>query len=312
MTGRLRILLVISVCAAGFGLSATADARFIPGLNQVRGAKGEVYRKGCLMGHTRLRSGPCRFGDLDSNRKVVLFGDSHAMQWGPGLIQLAKVKGWKVIALTRASCPAALVHIDYYCNRWRRNSLRRIRRMRPGLIVVSSAANFEAYRVSGLDRSSSERHLFRGMVRTLRMLNRWSKKTVVLRDQAVTPFSVTRCLRSNARRPSRCGFRPHRPRAYSYDYKATRRVRGVRLIDPQPMLCPRGWCKAVDENHLVYRNHGHLASTFTRFKYDWLGHKLPDPWPEVPNPYNPKPDPKPKLEKSFDRPASTETAISGG
>lgn len=279
---RSRVLILALALAGLLASVGQTEARFLPGLNKVKADKGEVYRKGCLMGHARVRSGACRFGDLKSKKKVVLFGDSHAMQWGPGLIRLAKKRGWQVIALTRAICPAALVHIDYYCDAWRRNSLRRIRLMRPGLIVVSSAANSEAYRVlvggAEFSRSASEPYLLDGMVGTLRRLNRWSGKTVVLRDQAVTPFSVTACLRTNLRRPGRCGFRPDRPRAFAYDYKAARRVRGVPLIDPQPMLCPGGWCHAVDGDYLIYRNHGHLSATFSRQKYGWLGHKLGDPW----------------------------------
>lgn len=262
--------------------SGTAEARFLPGLNRVAADKGEIYRKGCLIGHARVRSGPCRFGDLKSDKKVVLFGDSHAMQWGPGLIRLAKVRGWQVIALTRASCPAALVHVDFHCDAWRRNSLARIRRMRPGLVVVGSASNGEAYRImSGserLSREASEPLLVDGMARSLRRLARWAKRTVVMRDQAVTPFSVTACLRVNRARPGRCGFRPERTRAFAYEFKATRRVRGVRLIDPQPMLCPRGWCRPVEGRYLIYRNHGHLSATFSREKYAWLGHNLGDPW----------------------------------
>lgn len=278
--GRIVFALILSVALLVPAMSA--QARFVPGLNRVKADLGEVYRQGCLMGHHRVRSGPCRFGDLDSKKVAVLFGDSHAMQWGPGLIHLAKRKGWKVVALTRASCPAALVHIDHYCDAWRRNSLERIRKMRPGLVVVASAANSEAYDVLldgvALGRSSSEDVLIDGMIGTLRRLDRWSKRTVVIRDQAVTPFSVTACLRVNQSKPGRCGFRPDRSRAYSYDFKATRRVRGVRLVDPQPMLCPDGWCRASFGEQLVYRNHGHLAASFTRAEYQWLGRKLGDPW----------------------------------
>ena len=82
-------ILVALVCAGLLACAGQAEARFLPGLNKVKADKGEVYRKGCLMGHTRVRSGACRFGDLRSKKKVVLFGDSHAMQWGPGLIRLA-------------------------------------------------------------------------------------------------------------------------------------------------------------------------------------------------------------------------------
>ena len=279
---RRRALVLAVLC---FGLLASAgqtEARFLPGLNKVSADKGEVFRKGCLTGHDRVRSGACRFGDIRSEKKVVLFGDSHAMQWGPGLIRLAEAKGWQVIALTRASCPAAMVHIDYYCDTWRRNSLRRIRLMRPGLVVVASAANSEAYGVRAgggeISRAASEAYLVDGMIGTLRRLNRWSTKTVVLQDQAVTPFSVTACLRTNQTTPGRCGFRPDRPRDFAYDFKAARRVRGVPLIDPQPMLCPRGWCHPVDGDYLVYRNQGHLSATFTREKYGWLGYKIGDPW----------------------------------
>jgi hypothetical protein len=275
--------LLAAICAAVLLASAgPAGANFAPGLNRVAADKGEIYRKGCMMGHQRVRSGACRFGDRRSHHKVVLFGDSHAMQWGPGLIRLAEARGWQVIALTRASCPAALVHIDYYCDAWRRNSLTRIRRMRPGLVVVASSANEEAYEVLAdgqqLSRSSSEAWLVDGMIRTLRKLRSWSRRTVVLQDQAVTPFNVTMCLRSNVSTPGHCGFRRSRPLAWAYDYKAARRVRKVPIIDPQPMLCPGGWCHAVDRGILVYRNQGHLSATFTESKYGWLGHKLPDPW----------------------------------
>lgn len=272
---------LLALAVSGVTPSAS-PARFIPGLNRVKADKGEVYRKGCLMGHTRLRSGACRFGDTRSGKKVVLLGDSHAMQWGPGLIRLAKRKHWQVIALTRASCPAALVHIDYYCDKWRRNSLRRIRRMKPGLVVVASAANSEAYEVNSngwtLNRASSEPLLVDGMIRTLRKLRHWSTKTVVLRDQAVTPYSVTACLRYNVSHPSNCGFNPYRPASFSYDFKAARRVKRVPIIDPMRMLCEGGWCHAVDHNYLIYRNQGHLSASFTRFRYLWLGAKLGDPW----------------------------------
>lgn len=277
-----RVLVVVGFLGAALLAVGVADARFDPGLNRVAADKGEVFRKGCLVGHDRLRSGPCRFGDLRSKKKIVLFGDSHAAQWGPGLIRLAEKKEWQLIVLTRASCPAALVNIDYYCDNWRRNSLERIRKIRPGIVVVASAANSEAYGVqvggAKLSRESSEPYLVDGMVQTLKTLSRWSRKTMLIRDQAVTPFGTTRCLRYNTSRPGRCGFRPSRPVGYSYDYKGVRRVRGARAIDPQPMLCPKGWCRAVDGDILVYRNHGHLSATFTRSKHHWLARKLGDPW----------------------------------
>ena len=56
--------------------------------------------------------------------------------------------------------------------------------MRPGLVLVASAANSDAYSVftggGYLSRAASEQYLVDGMIRTLRRLRRWSKKTVVI------------------------------------------------------------------------------------------------------------------------------------
>ena len=283
MVGHGRISLAAVICGIAFLLSgAIGEAGFIPKLDRVKFDDGEVYRQGCIVGDGQLRSRPCRFGYRNSKRRVVLFGDSHAAEWGPALLRLARADHWQVIVLTRASCPAALTNIDRYCNTWRHNSLKRIRRLRPGLVVVASAANYHHYwtlrKRRGLDRQASERPLVHGMIRTLRYLKRWSRKVVLIRDHSAAPFSVTDCLRRNPTRPQRCDFRSTRRKAWSYEFKAAGRVDGVGVIDPQPMLCPDRRCYAVDGRHLVYRNYGHLAAAWVRTRNRWLGRNLNDPW----------------------------------
>ncbi len=51
----------------------------------------------------------CTFGDPDGTRDVVLFGDSHALQWLPALVIAAGQEGWRVTTLTKAACPPAQV-----------------------------------------------------------------------------------------------------------------------------------------------------------------------------------------------------------
>ena len=43
-----------------------------------------------------------------SKTTVVLFGDSHAMQWFPALNGLAKEHDWRLVGLTKAACPPEL------------------------------------------------------------------------------------------------------------------------------------------------------------------------------------------------------------
>src|SRR5690606_10377108 len=46
----------------------------------------------------------CEFGDTDSDKTVVLIGDSHAAQWFPALESIAQENGWKLLTRTKSSC----------------------------------------------------------------------------------------------------------------------------------------------------------------------------------------------------------------
>ena len=47
----------------------------------------------------------CTFGDtVDPKLTVALVGDSHAGQWSTALDMIAKVEGWKLVAITHDSC----------------------------------------------------------------------------------------------------------------------------------------------------------------------------------------------------------------
>ena len=49
-----------------------------------------------------------RLRQPSSKTTVVLFGDSHAMQWFPALNGLAKEHDWRLVGLTKAACPPEL------------------------------------------------------------------------------------------------------------------------------------------------------------------------------------------------------------
>ena len=49
-----------------------------------------------------------RLRQPSSKTTVVLFGDSHAMQWFPALNGLAKEHDWRLVGLTKAARPPEL------------------------------------------------------------------------------------------------------------------------------------------------------------------------------------------------------------
>ena len=117
-----------------------------------------IYRDNCHLSATEVSSGECAYGVVDSPVTVVLFGNSHAAQWFPALEQIALERGWRLLSLTKGSCPAADISVwspsqkRLYteCDEWRASVLERIAQERPALVVISSS------RIAGLMISQTE------------------------------------------------------------------------------------------------------------------------------------------------------------
>jgi hypothetical protein len=71
----------------------------------------QMYADGCHLNPSETETPECVYGNLSSKTTVVLFGDSHAMQWFPTLNEIAKERNWRLVGLTKAACPPAEVHI---------------------------------------------------------------------------------------------------------------------------------------------------------------------------------------------------------
>ena len=70
-----------------------------------------MYADGCHLNPPETEVPECVYGNPSSKTTVVLFGDSHVMQWFPALNELAKERNWRLVGLTKAACPPAEVHI---------------------------------------------------------------------------------------------------------------------------------------------------------------------------------------------------------
>jgi SGNH domain (fused to AT3 domains) len=225
----------------------------------------------------------CVFGDRSSQTTVVNIGDSHGLMYSSGLIDLALERHWRLVSLTHSGCTVAEVQYRPNCDAWRENVLERVAREHPSLVVVSTAtqtinnANRYTVVVDGerLTRAQSEPYLVAGLVRTLRRLRQTGAKVVVIRDIAGAPNRIDACVAAHLDHPAICAFAPDRPEALAFDAQAARRVPGVALIDPLPVLCPGGVCPAVIGHALVYRNDYHLTATFSETLVGWFARELP-------------------------------------
>jgi len=240
--------------------------------------RGRAYKDECHLKYTtKVESPRCVYGNPRSSTTIVNIGDSHGVMYFPTVAALARKRDWRAVNLTRAGCTVADVEFRGRCDEWRENTMRRIERERPAVVVVSHATD-DRYALERDGRKLSIREsqgmLTAGLVRTLRRLRRTGAKVVVIRDMARAPSDVVDCVADHLDDLRKCAFRPHRSSAVAVDRRAARRVGGARLIDPLPVLCPGRPCPAVIGNVLVYRNDYHLTATFARTLAPWLGRKL--------------------------------------
>ncbi len=110
--------------------AAPLPAGAIPTLAHLRD-RPESYRA-CHRVDGQSRPKVCVIGQRGP--KVVLFGDSHALQWRAPLEHIAKARGWRLYLVTKSSCPVAEVAgVGPDCVRWRKLAFARIAKIHPAI-----------------------------------------------------------------------------------------------------------------------------------------------------------------------------------
>ena len=177
--------------------------------------RGHAFADGCLVEEGEVRSPACVYGDRRSSKTVVLFGDSHAMQWFPALEATAKRRHWRLVELTKSGCPPPLVQIllagtarqDPSCDVWRESALRRIERERPALVLVGMSMRYTV--LDGerrLGRGESTRALGAGYAPALARLRAAAGRVAVLTDVPRPPTDIPSCVSGAMRHLRRCAF----------------------------------------------------------------------------------------------------------
>jgi peptidoglycan/LPS O-acetylase OafA/YrhL len=247
--------------------------------------RGRSYADGCLVDASALRSPACAYGPRSASATVVLFGDSHAMQWFPALERVADARRWRLLELTKAGCPPEAVSVVYAplrraypeCDVWRAGALARIERERPALVVVAASVQYRV--MTGgrrLDAEQSMRALESGYAPILSRLRRAARHVTVIADVPLPPWDVPDCVARSMHDLRRCAF----PRGPAVERSgriaaAAARVDGVAVLDATDRFCLAELCPAVIGDVLVYRRTGHMTATYAATLGPWLEGRLP-------------------------------------
>jgi hypothetical protein len=245
-----------------------------------------TYRNGCHAMRTVTTPRACTFAKASGKRTVMLFGDSHAAHWHAAVLGTAKAHKWRMLTLTKSSCPAADIHVQIYktsapypqCSAWRKKALPAIAASRWGRVDVAVVSDWHFHKVRSSPRGprisgAAKRAAWEaGMRRTLRTMLKGVGQIVLLRDSPDLPGdadSARACYaRNGLAAERRCGTtagKALRAGIWKAEKRAAASFPGrVTVVDLTTPTCPRSWCGPIDGPYLAFKDDNHWTQTYVR------------------------------------------------
>jgi len=214
-----------------------------------------IYSDGCHLNNGETIPPECIYGDLQSERRIVLFGDSHAAHWFPALRKIADRYGLALYSYTKSACPGPAVRKveqDNYknaeCEQWRKNVYQRIKEISPEAVIISGLQLYE----TPSEFRSRIKWWSEGEKSTYNAVQASTNKVIFIADTPHPTRDIPDCLSSG--KFERCN-----------DTQPTEPIRtsGYLQIDPNPWLCfpsYNGRCPAIVNNVVAYRDASHISS----------------------------------------------------
>jgi hypothetical protein len=248
------MLIVLCVLAANLGFSFDQSNRTV----KINIANSIIDTNGCSEPASTPKKFGCDFGDLDSDKLVMLVGDSHASQWFPGFEKASLASGFRFRVATKNGCPALLVSPgntspNSECKAWQENVLLYINSSVPDLIVISNLTeNGGSFGKLGL----TPIQYIESLINFITQIHPKSK-VAVIGDTAYPGNDSASCLSLNWENPSKCDIL----NAKSYATEMTKLASNFRTsyFDPRPLFCTNVICFAVMNGKNVYKDGSHLS-----------------------------------------------------
>jgi peptidoglycan/LPS O-acetylase OafA/YrhL len=244
--------------------------------------RSQAFYDGCLVGIAGTNSNRCLYGDPDGTKTLILFGDSHALQYFAPLEKLAHENKWRLIVLTKAECTPGEVPIrsmiaarEYsQCDAWREETLERIEEAGSrAMVVMSGDTAYTPFDEEGNELVGKEgsEALEAGYTKTLDRIHKAGLQVTVIRDTPASASDVPSCVSEDLQNLDKCAFKRVHDWDLEFDVRAAKAAPFAHLIDITDEICPSDLCRAVIGNALVYRDKSHLTATFARTLSPWIG-----------------------------------------
>ncbi|KAB3519257.1 acyltransferase family protein [Corynebacterium sp. zg254] len=217
-------------------------------------------------------SDPCVYGDVDSDRTIYLFGNSHAEHMLPALDSMGKERGIKIKVLVKMSCYPGGGAVrsdggDYpECGEWQESTTRYILDNPPteGVYLISTHPE------PGTKGPEEFAPGVRDLVTRFNDagIHVWAQRDTPWPHDDIGDIDVRLCVADGLYDPedvdANCGM--SRQAAFQDVNPALEGLAGLDVthVDLTDGLCDEHVCPGVIGNVLVYRDSSHLTNVFSR------------------------------------------------
>ncbi len=208
-----------------------------------------IYADGCQVqqGDPVPATG-CVYGDVDSDVRVAMLGDSKMAQWHSTVEAIAIDRGWVLTVHTKSACPFTVAGaIEPECNQHGQALLEDLLADPPEYVLLSTGA-------------ARTDELVDGQQRAVDQLLEVGVQVVVVADNPYPPGSRYECAAEHIDDLSVCAFRPE-PTAGG---NALLAELDLPAIDLNSTICPPGLCPVALGGVLLYRQGSHITDTAAR------------------------------------------------
>ncbi|HEY8682629.1 MAG TPA: SGNH hydrolase domain-containing protein, partial [Rhodanobacter sp.] len=228
-----------------------------------------IYKLGCDNWYYSDRVLFCMFGPPNAAHTAVLMGDSIAAQWFPAVAEVFQKADWRLLFLTKSSCPMvdesffyAKIGREYtVCSTWRRRALEQVAALKPDMVLLSSAPTYNFMQTQWVD----------GTKKVLGDISASVGHIYILRGTPHLPFDGPGCLAENSGRPAWFSFRracsapstdEYADDVYQWLQQASGHFSNVTTVDMNDLICPNGMCVAEQNGEVVFRDSQHMTAMF--------------------------------------------------
>ena len=249
-----------------------AVAGLQPSLSQVAKDYEQPWHDGCLGFDPTLTpstSSKCVYGNPSGKYTVIMLGDSHGSAIFPGVNQVAKAHGWKLLPYLKINCPFTDIRMiefnlkrEYHeCETWNTNVVAKLQKSPPNLLIISESRWF--YPVSGTDSPAADGA---GLARMIAKVPSQTK-VVIIQDPPLPGINdkAPTCLSAHLTDYRKCVYSRTRGFASAMGTREKDAVAatGAGLIDLTATICPgTSPCPIVQNGIIMWRDEQHLTATY--------------------------------------------------